>query len=72
VAMLKRSAIRPPCDQCGRAFDPTYGGVCRSCRRLLCPDHLYGSVWQRLRGLLGFTVSYSRCRAEAHGAHFTR
>jgi hypothetical protein len=68
MAMLKHSSVRPPCDECRRPFDAAFGGICDRCRRLLCPDHLYGSIWQRLRGLLGLRVVCVRCRSETSGA----
>jgi hypothetical protein len=30
------------CEECGTAFDPLTGGICPSCRRLLCARHLRG------------------------------
>lgn len=68
MAMLKHSSVRPPCDECRRSFDAAFGGICVRCRRLLCPDHLYGSLWQRLRGLLGLRAICVRCRVEARAA----
>lgn len=63
MSLLRQSTLRAPCDECKRFFDPTFGGVCSRCRRLLCADHLYGSLWQRLRGTLGLRAVCVRCRA---------
>lgn len=64
MSWLKQSSIRPPCDQCRLPFEPTYGGVCTRCRRMLCGAHLYGSIRQRLRGLAGLRAECVRCRSE--------
>lgn len=40
--------IKTDCDVCGRYFDMIKGGVCETCRRVLCADHLHGSFTRRL------------------------
>ena len=63
MGVLKHSTLRPPCDECRRRFNPAFGGACARCRRLLCPDHLYGSAWQRVREMLGLRAVCVRCRS---------
>ena len=43
MAVLQGSRVIATCDECRTRFDPVHGGVCPSCRRLLCATHLYGS-----------------------------
>jgi hypothetical protein len=62
MAVLQPSRVVATCDVCRARFDPVHGGVCPSCRRLLCPTHYYGSVLRRLQGLLGFTPRCVACR----------
>gem|GEM_PF-1262933 len=63
MAFLQPSRVIATCDECRARFDPVRGGVCDSCRRLLCPTHYYGSFLRRLQGLLGFSPLCPACRA---------
>jgi methionyl-tRNA synthetase len=40
--------IKTDCDVCGRHFDIMKGGVCETCRRVLCAQHLHGSFARRV------------------------
>ncbi len=62
MAVLQPSSVVATCDVCRARFDPVHGGVCSSCRRLLCPTHYYGSVLRRFLGLLGFSPRCVSCR----------
>lgn len=64
MSMLKQSDLRAPCDECRTRFDPTYGGVCVHCNRILCATHLYGALWQRLRGRIGLRAACVKCRSD--------
>ncbi|HUF27525.1 MAG TPA: hypothetical protein VMM18_11155 [Gemmatimonadaceae bacterium] len=63
IHMFAPSRHFADCEECGTAFDPVYGGACRTCGRLLCPDHFFGSRVQRLRSLVGLEVRCVDCRA---------
>ena len=61
--------FKTDCDRCGARFDPVSGGVCARCRRILCGDHLHGSLVQRLRvTLFGGTPTCIYCRAAVRDA----
>ena len=40
--MMTKATIRFKCDKCNSDFDPSHGGICRICKRLLCSKHLLG------------------------------
>ena len=65
MAVFQGSKMIATCDECRTRFDPVHGGVCPSCRRLLCTTHLYGSFVRRLQGmlLLGGPPQCPYCRA---------
>lgn len=65
MAVLQNSRVIATCDECRTPFDPVRGGVCPSCRRLLCATHLYGSFLRRVQGLLmlGGAPRCPYCRA---------
>jgi len=46
---FRKSQFTWQCDKCGTFFSAGAGGVCRSCKRALCDQHLYGSFWQKLK-----------------------
>jgi rRNA maturation endonuclease Nob1 len=62
MAILKSSTYQIPCERCRRPFDPVEGGVCARCGMLLCGDHLHGSMWRRLRAVLGAKPVCIYCR----------
>ena len=45
--MLIKSTIRFKCDMCKSEFDPSDGGICQVCKKLLCSKHLLG-FWGHL------------------------
>ena len=51
------------CDVCGRRFDLVKGGVCTRCRRVLCGEHLHGSLVRRLLVDFGAEPTCVQCRA---------
>lgn len=46
--IFQPSIITTDCDRCGGRVDLLKGGVCTSCRRILCYTHLHGSWLRRL------------------------
>jgi hypothetical protein len=46
--IFQPSIITTDCDRCGGRVDLLKGGVCTSCRRILCYAHLHGSWVRRL------------------------
>ena len=63
-AFFRQSAFRWQCDKCGVFFTAGKGGVCSSCKRALCDDHLYGSFFTKLAAkLAGRTAACVECRA---------
>jgi hypothetical protein len=58
-----KASVRTECDVCDYRFDPLHGGVCDSCNRILCIDHLHGSWLRRLRVDLGAKNICVECRA---------
>jgi hypothetical protein len=50
------------CDECGKPFAINTGGVCESCRRILCNDHLHGSIVRRLAISFGAPYRCVACR----------
>ena len=60
---FRSSQITTDCDQCGGRVDMLKGGVCTSCRRILCYAHLHGSWTRRLLADIGGSAVCVRCRA---------
>ena len=46
--IFQPSSISTDCDRCGGRVDLVKGGVCTTCRRILCAAHLHGSWFRRL------------------------
>jgi hypothetical protein len=46
--IFQPSSISTDCDRCGGRVDLVRGGVCTTCRRILCATHLHGSWFRRL------------------------
>jgi hypothetical protein len=63
MPFLRQSRDWAACERCRRRFNLIEGGVCRSCGRILCDDHLYGSWIQRLRRYVGAAATCVECRA---------
>jgi hypothetical protein len=68
MPFLQPSRVVATCDECRTRFDPVKGGVCPSCRRLLCGTHYFGSILHRLQGMVGFVPKCPRCRRAPSGA----
>lgn len=60
--VLHQSGVVGTCDECRAPFDPVHGGVCPQCKRLLCPEHMYGSLWRRLQAMAGGRPRCVACR----------
>jgi hypothetical protein len=52
------------CDACGRRFDLVKGGTCVRCRRILCEQHLHGSLVRRLMVDFGAKPLCVQCRSQ--------
>ena len=63
VRVFQRSMFSTDCDACGGRVDVVHGGVCESCRRILCYRHLHGSWLARLRTEFGVATRCVDCRA---------
>ncbi len=59
---FRRTTISTNCDACNGPVDMIEGGVCTSCRRILCYTHLYGSWVRRLASELGAATRCVECR----------
>ena len=59
---FRSSQITTDCDECGGRVDLVKGGVCTTCRRILCARHLHGSFVRRLLTDLGASITCVRCR----------
>ena len=60
---FRSSQVFTDCDQCHGRVDLIKGGVCTTCRRILCYNHLHGSLWRRLVTDLGARTVCVQCRA---------
>jgi hypothetical protein len=68
MPFFKKSDFRTDCDRCGIRFEPASGGgVCASCKAILCNQHLHGDLLQRARTWMGAPTVCVRCRAEGLG-----
>lgn len=65
--LFRRSGISTDCDRCGGRVDLLEGGVCTSCRRILCYAHLHGSWWRRLVADVRNESVCADCRARSRG-----
>jgi hypothetical protein len=65
IRFFRDSQLATQCDTCGGRVDLVRGGVCTSCRQILCYAHLYGSWVRRLLADLGGETQCVRCRATA-------
>lgn len=61
--VFQETNMRTECDACGVRFDLVKGGVCMTCRRVLCATHLHGSFARRLVVDMGATPTCGDCRA---------
>ena len=60
--IFRKSIFKTECDECRQPFPVNTGGVCERCRRILCNDHLHGSIARRLAIALGAPYVCPRCR----------
>ena len=68
LPIFRRSVITADCDACGMRFEPSQGGVCARCQRILCGRHLHGgSLWRRVRVELGARPVCVDCRLAGDG-----
>ena len=61
LKFFRRTTLATDCDACGGRVDLVHGGVCDSCRRIVCIRHLYGSWFQRLRTEFGAPTRCVAC-----------
>ena len=62
LRFFRHSTLATECDACGGRVDMIQGGVCVSCRRILCYRHLHGSWSQRLATELWAQTRCVECR----------
>ena len=62
MRFFRRTTLSTDCDACGGRVDLVEGGVCTSCRRILCYRHLHGSWARRLATELGAKPRCVECR----------
>ena len=73
MPIFQKSIFRTECDECGVAFAVNTGGVCTKCRRILCSQHLHGSVVRKMLIAFGVRIECVRCRVgESPEAPVTR
>lgn len=65
LRIFRRSIFTIDCDTCGVRFEPGAGGVCATCQRILCPQHLHGSWVRRMMVDVGAPAICVECRAGA-------
>ena len=63
MPIFRKSIMTTECDECGRSFAISSGGVCENCRRILCTTHLHGSLGRRIAIAFGARMICVRCRA---------
>jgi hypothetical protein len=62
VPIFRKSIFKTECDECRKPFQIASGGVCKSCRRILCDRHLHGSILRRVSIALGADAICVDCR----------
>ncbi|HEX9083584.1 MAG TPA: hypothetical protein VF836_02510 [Gemmatimonadaceae bacterium] len=61
---FRQSTFSWQCDKCKIFFKAGKGGVCPSCKRALCDEHLYGSFIEKVKARLsGVRAVCVECRA---------
>jgi hypothetical protein len=65
MPFFRPAIFRSECDACHRYFPVNTGGVCEHCRRILCADHLHGSITRRLAIAVGAPMICVDCRGGA-------
>jgi len=46
---FRQSTFKWQCDKCGVFFRAGKGGVCASCKRALCDEHMHGSFFEKMK-----------------------
>ena len=62
MQIFRKSIFRTECDECRKEFPVNTGGVCDRCRRILCNDHLHGSMFRHVAVALGAPLRCVKCR----------
>lgn len=62
MPIFRKAIMSTECDECGRLFSISSGGVCETCRRILCTTHLHGSMTRRIAMAFGARIVCVRCR----------
>jgi hypothetical protein len=62
MEIFRKSIFSSECDECGKPFPVNTGGVCDSCRRILCNRHLHGSLVRRMAMAFGAAYRCVACR----------
>ena len=63
MQIFRESIFKSECDQCKQQFPINTGGVCEQCRRILCGEHLHGSLARRVAIAFGARAVCVSCRA---------
>jgi len=64
MPVFKKSIFFSECDRCHARFHIGAGGVCERCRKILCDDHLHGSLVRRIQVSFGAPPVCIYCRAQ--------
>jgi len=64
MPVFKKSIFFSECDRCHMQFHIGSGGVCESCKKILCDDHLHGSLFRRIQVSFGAPNICIYCRAQ--------
>jgi len=64
MPVFKKSIFFSECDRCHVRFHIGAGGVCERCRKILCDDHLHGSLVRRIQVSFGAPPVCIYCRAQ--------
>ena len=63
MEVFRKSIFRTDCDECHKPFPVNTGGVCDTCKRILCDKHLHGSFFRRMAVAMGSPIRCVDCRA---------
>ena len=64
MPFFKKSIFTSECDRCQVRFHIGAGGVCEECRKILCDNHLHGSLVRRVQVSFGARPICTSCRAK--------
>jgi hypothetical protein len=64
MPVFKKSIFFSECDRCHARFHIGAGGVCERCRKILCDNHLHGSLIRRIQVSFGAPPVCINCRAQ--------